>query len=194
MRISFATAFAAPGEVPPGLRYLDKCERNFEFIHSLMKRAQANGELDSRFDSRDLAFGFYGQTNIYLMAACADARIPAEPADGGTDRGFVPRRRGAQEAKERHAKRNATETIGQPGSGCPGKTRARAGDFGLTPTKNSMKQKIAIAIVIVLLVLGGLAGVKIVQFHKLIAAASRLCRRRKPFPPPSCTRKNGRTP
>src|SRR5690348_14305011 len=27
MRIAFATAFAAPGEVPPELRYLDKCQR-----------------------------------------------------------------------------------------------------------------------------------------------------------------------
>src|SRR5205085_833276 len=36
MRIAFATAFAAPGEIPAGLRYSDKCERNFEFIHTLM--------------------------------------------------------------------------------------------------------------------------------------------------------------
>ena len=48
-RIAFATAFAAPGEVPPELRYLDKCQRNLEFIHSLMKRAQAAGELDQPF-------------------------------------------------------------------------------------------------------------------------------------------------
>src|SRR5215831_680522 len=41
MRIAFATAFAAPGEMPDGLRYSDKCERNFEFIHSLMKNALA---------------------------------------------------------------------------------------------------------------------------------------------------------
>lgn len=68
MRISFATAFASPGEVPSGLRYLDKCRRNFEFVRSLMKRARAAGELDAAFDSRELAFGFYGQTNLYLMA------------------------------------------------------------------------------------------------------------------------------
>lgn len=68
MRISFATAFASPGEVPAGLRYADKCERNFEFVHSLMKRALADGELAGRFDSRELAFGFYGQTNVYLMS------------------------------------------------------------------------------------------------------------------------------
>lgn len=68
MRISLATAFAAPGEVPSGLRYLDKCERNFELIHGLMKRALARRDLDDRFDSRELAFGFYGQMNLYLMA------------------------------------------------------------------------------------------------------------------------------
>jgi len=68
MRISLATAFASPGEMPEGLRYADRCERNFEFVHSLMKQALTKGELNQRFDSRELAFGFYGQTNAYLMA------------------------------------------------------------------------------------------------------------------------------
>jgi AcrR family transcriptional regulator len=67
-RLAFATAFAAPGEVPRGLRCFDKIERNFEFMHSLIKRALADGELDGRFDSQELALGFYGQTNLYLMA------------------------------------------------------------------------------------------------------------------------------
>lgn len=68
MRISFATMFAAPGEVPEDLSCAEKCERNFEFVHSLIKRAQKNGELDRRFDSRELAFGFYGLTHFYLVA------------------------------------------------------------------------------------------------------------------------------
>jgi AcrR family transcriptional regulator len=68
MRISLATAFAAPGEMPPGLRYLDRCERNFEFIHSLMKDALTRGDLDARFESCELALGFYGQMNLYLMS------------------------------------------------------------------------------------------------------------------------------
>ena len=67
-RIAFATAFAAPGEVPPELRYLDRCQRNLEFIRSLIKRAQAAGDLDDRFDSRDLAYGFYGQAHLYITA------------------------------------------------------------------------------------------------------------------------------
>jgi len=68
MRIAFATAFAAPGEMPDGLRYSDKCERNFEFVHSVMKTALKKGALDKRFDSRELAYGFYGQLNAYLVS------------------------------------------------------------------------------------------------------------------------------
>ena len=67
MRISLATAFASPGEVPSELKYVDRCERNFEFVHSLIKAAVKRGEFDTRFDSRELAFGFYGQANAYLM-------------------------------------------------------------------------------------------------------------------------------
>ena len=83
MRISFATAFASPGEVPSGLRYHDKCRRNFEFVHSLMKRALAEGELDDRFDSRELAFGFYGQSNLYMMAhlTMPDCRLNRKTAE-----------------------------------------------------------------------------------------------------------------
>ncbi len=67
-RIAFATAFAAPGEVPPKVRYLDKCQRNLEFIHSLMKQAQKDGALSARFDSQDLAYGFYGLMNFYVRS------------------------------------------------------------------------------------------------------------------------------
>jgi AcrR family transcriptional regulator len=67
-RIAFSTAYAAPGELPPGLNHLQKCRRSLDFIHALIKRAQAAGELDDRFDSRELAYGFYGQTNFYITA------------------------------------------------------------------------------------------------------------------------------
>jgi AcrR family transcriptional regulator len=68
MRISFATMFAAPGEVPQDLSCAEKCERNFEFVHSLIKRAQKSGELDKSFKSRELAFGFYGLANFHLVS------------------------------------------------------------------------------------------------------------------------------
>jgi AcrR family transcriptional regulator len=91
MRISLATAFASPGEMPAGLRYTDRCERNFEFVHSLMKTALANGELNERFDSRELAFGFYGQTNAYLMAhlLMPDCRMDRQTAERIVDLFFA---------------------------------------------------------------------------------------------------------
>jgi AcrR family transcriptional regulator len=67
-RLAFSAAFAAPGEVPHQGCYLDRRQRNLEFIHALMKRARAAGELDKRFDSRDLAYGFYGQAHLYIVA------------------------------------------------------------------------------------------------------------------------------
>ena len=67
MRISFATMFAAPGEVPEDAACAEKCERNFEFIHSLIKAARKNGELDPHFDAQEMAFGFYGLVNFYLV-------------------------------------------------------------------------------------------------------------------------------
>jgi AcrR family transcriptional regulator len=82
MRIAFATAFAAPGEMPDGLRYSDKCERNFEFVHSVIKDALDAGALDKRFDSRELAFGFYGQLNAYLVSQLLmpDCRLDRDTA------------------------------------------------------------------------------------------------------------------
>jgi AcrR family transcriptional regulator len=83
MRIAFATAFAAPGEMPENLSYTDKCERNFEFVHTLIQRAQKQGELDKSFQSRELAFGFYGLAHFYLVANlvapdCSPDRLTAE--------------------------------------------------------------------------------------------------------------------
>ena len=67
-RIAFATAFAAPGEVPPRLCYLDRCQRNLKFIRSLFRQAQSAGELEDRFDCRDLAYGFYGLAHFFIAS------------------------------------------------------------------------------------------------------------------------------
>ena len=67
MRLAFATAFAAPGELPEEIDYLGKCQRNFEFIHSLVKRGLAEGVLDRRFSSKELALGILGLMNIHVM-------------------------------------------------------------------------------------------------------------------------------
>ena len=67
MRIAFATAFAAPGEIPPEINYLQKSGRNFEFIHALIKKGLTAGVLDSTLASHDLALAIYGLMNIYVM-------------------------------------------------------------------------------------------------------------------------------
>ena len=45
-----------------------RCQRNLDFIRSLIRQAQAAGELDDRFDCHDLAYGFYGQAHLYIAA------------------------------------------------------------------------------------------------------------------------------
>ena len=67
-RMTFATAFAAPDEVPQEVDCGHKCERNFEFMHDLIKRGLRRGALDRRFASDELAFGIHGLMHMYLMA------------------------------------------------------------------------------------------------------------------------------
>lgn len=68
MRLAFATAFAAPGEMPAEINFLKKSRRNFEFVHDLIRRELAAGGLDRRFDSQELAYGLFGAMNVYVMA------------------------------------------------------------------------------------------------------------------------------
>lgn len=77
-RLAFWTAYAPPGEIPPGLDYLKLCRRNLEFIRSLIERGQQAGELDGRFDSHDMAYSFFGHTNFYIKA---HALLPGFRAD-----------------------------------------------------------------------------------------------------------------
>ena len=67
MRIAFATAFAARGELPPEIKYLEKATRNLDLFESLIKQALTAGALDLRFDSREVAFGIYGMMTIKVM-------------------------------------------------------------------------------------------------------------------------------
>lgn len=75
VRLAFASAFAAPGEMPEQLCYKEKCQRNFEFIHDLMKQGIARGELDGRFSSRDLTAAWYGIMNFYAMGQLLQPEI-----------------------------------------------------------------------------------------------------------------------
>jgi AcrR family transcriptional regulator len=75
VRLAFATAFAAPGEMPEQLCYKEKCQRNFDLIHNLMKEGIERGEVDDRFDSRDLTVAWYGLMNIYTMGQVLQPEI-----------------------------------------------------------------------------------------------------------------------
>jgi AcrR family transcriptional regulator len=74
MRIAFATAFASPGELPPNLNYMEKGQRNFDFIHSLIEQGQARAELTGKFSSDELTRGIYGMFNLHVMGYLVDPR------------------------------------------------------------------------------------------------------------------------
>jgi AcrR family transcriptional regulator len=76
MRLAFASAFAARGEVPAEAQCLQRGRRNFEFIHGLMKKASTRGELSRRFDPEELALGFVGTMSFHVMVFLIGAQIP----------------------------------------------------------------------------------------------------------------------
>src|SRR5262249_711551 len=50
MRLAFATAFAAPGEMPEEMRDLCKGRRNYELVRTLIREGLVTGELDKNFE------------------------------------------------------------------------------------------------------------------------------------------------
>jgi AcrR family transcriptional regulator len=74
MRIAFSTAFAAREEIPEEIIYLPKCERNFEFIHSLVREGVAGGQLDRRFSTRELTAAIYGMMTLKVMEHLVNPR------------------------------------------------------------------------------------------------------------------------
>jgi AcrR family transcriptional regulator len=77
-RLAFSSAFAAPGEMPLGMNYLDKCQRNFNAIHLLFQQAVTRGEVENRFDTDELAYGFYGLAHFYIVS---HLKMPKYPLD-----------------------------------------------------------------------------------------------------------------
>lgn len=84
VRLAFASAFASPGELPPKLNFCEKAKRNFEFVHLLIKKELKAGGLNRRFSSEELAYGFWGLMNIYVMAhlILPDCRLNRKTARG----------------------------------------------------------------------------------------------------------------
>ena len=168
-RIAFATAFAAPGEVPPDLRYLDRCQRNFEFIRSLIKQAPGGGELDDRFDSRELAYGFYGQAHLYIAShlLMPDYRLNRRAAERIVDLFLA----GAGAKKRTELKLSSENQLKNHETKNLYRRRHRAGGRS-----------------------GGLAGSKALQIQTLIAAGTVVCPAAgNHFRPPWRARKTGRT-
>ncbi len=64
----YATAFAARGEMPKEIRYLEKCQRNFSLVRDLVREGQLNGELRPALDSELLARGIFGMMNMHVQA------------------------------------------------------------------------------------------------------------------------------
>ncbi|HEX9045823.1 MAG TPA: TetR/AcrR family transcriptional regulator [Verrucomicrobiae bacterium] len=83
MRLSIAAMFAAPGEMPEDPICAEKCRRNFDYVHSLVKNAQANGELDAEFDSQELTFGFYGTAHFYMLSHLLSDKFQADSLTAG---------------------------------------------------------------------------------------------------------------
>jgi AcrR family transcriptional regulator len=84
MRIAFATAFAARREIPAEIIYLPKGERNFEFIHDLVRAGVAAGELDNRISTDELTMGIFGMMNIKVMWHLVDPRRKLARRDAET--------------------------------------------------------------------------------------------------------------
>lgn len=64
----YATAFAARGEMPKEISYLDKCHRNFGLVRDLVREGQRAGQLTRDFDIEHLARGIFGMMNIHVQA------------------------------------------------------------------------------------------------------------------------------
>lgn len=67
MRLAFAAYFAAPGEIPSEIDYLDKAWRNYDFISNLIQEGINSGLLSRAHDSAELTMSFFGMMTIYVM-------------------------------------------------------------------------------------------------------------------------------
>ena len=87
MRLAFATCFASAGELPDKMNFCEKPKRNFEFVHSLIKKELKAGGLKKRFHSEQLAYGFWGLMNLYVMAhlMMPDCQLDRSTAEGIVD-------------------------------------------------------------------------------------------------------------
>lgn len=74
MRLTWATAFAAPGEIPQQINSMKKGLRNFTFLQDLIEKEISAGRVNRAYDSYELAMAIYGMLNMYVIAALLNAK------------------------------------------------------------------------------------------------------------------------
>ena len=71
MRLVFATTFAAPGEIPPGVVDAGKRRRGLELMRALVREGQRAGELDPKRDPAEVTQAIFGaishQVRMHLL-------------------------------------------------------------------------------------------------------------------------------
>ena len=77
LRLAYASAFAAPGEIPGQHDFYKKGFTHFLFLQDLIQKEINDGRLITPFTSQELAMGFYGLMNIYLMGALINPGLKA---------------------------------------------------------------------------------------------------------------------
>ena len=74
-RLSFATTFAAKGEVPDQNHCMTKGRQVFDMMMKLAESARREGALKREFSARELAMGVYGVMNFHVMISLVAPEI-----------------------------------------------------------------------------------------------------------------------
>jgi outer membrane protein len=76
LRLSFAVAFAAPGEMPEGFRLPRQVLDSFQFIHELIAAGRERGALDASYSVEELAESYFKLVQHSVAVSVLSARVP----------------------------------------------------------------------------------------------------------------------
>jgi outer membrane protein len=76
LRLSFAVAFAAPGEMPDGFRLPPKIGESIQFVHELIAAGREAQELDGDYSVEELAESYFQLVQHRVAVAVIGARTP----------------------------------------------------------------------------------------------------------------------
>jgi outer membrane protein len=77
LRLSFAAAVAAPGEMPAGFRLPAKIAESHAFVYGLIDAGREAGDLSSAFTSEELLEGYFQMVQMQVARAALNMRQPA---------------------------------------------------------------------------------------------------------------------